>query len=128
MTDIINLKDHVAGAFPALLDLQEKIGRIVRGPDRMAPGFLHNVLYAISKGPLVPSDPDSDIITFANGQQAAYVFLQILEDNDLTIFDDVMRLSEDGESVLSYMNKTRGQSRWQKDDLEKDRRAGFLLT
>lgn len=129
MSDIIDLKNSLAVAnHPALTALQNDLDYLTRPSEGLRAGFLHNVLYAVNLGPLLPTDDDSHYITFANKRQASFVYILTLSQNQFLAEDGLSGgLSERGKTMLGYLDRTRGPCEWQIDDAVLARRAAFHL-
>lgn len=83
--------------------------------DGLHPTRLHNVLYAISQGPILPSDDDTHHVVFSNHAQGTLGDLNISRHNGFLSHDDRgVTLSDLGADVLAYLNQTCGSSAWEK--------------
>lgn len=130
MSDKIDLqREHSVAVHPALIALKKDIDYITKPSEGFPIGALHNVLYALSIGPLIPVNDDSDRIMFANKRDGTIWLVSPLRYAGFLSDENSngAKLNERGKACLEYLNITNGPCSWQQDDAVQARRAAFRI-
>lgn len=110
----VGLTDLNKAAAIPVSGIAKDIAHMTRPSEGLRIGHLHNILYAINQGPMIPRNDDTHYVTYSTGDTGTLADLIGLHNDGLLSDGASGGLSDKGVAMLTYLNATQGPSNWQK--------------